>query len=237
VNKSYSVDDVRESLKKKVVKLKELFSTKTIGWNLDALGLVQCSNFSLGREVIGEATNIESGYLQFASVPVTLSGYFSATSPVIPTDMLEMNHLELLDYLYTQSKLAFPKIATFWKDVAKPISLDNFPALGIFTQEQENEQKAQTSTEHIDTVPILRVYSSLATKEVAFINHLRNVETIKTWILNNPFLNGYSDAFKLQSIDYGIDSIGRAFQGSMQEYPVFRSDITTTAALMSFKDA
>ena len=47
----------------------------------------------------------------------------------------------------------------------------------------------------------------MATKEAAFTNHVRNVETVKNWILNHSSLNGCVEDFRITSIDYGIDLV------------------------------
>jgi hypothetical protein len=236
IDKAYSVDDLKTSLKKKMDNLRALFSTEHLAWNLlDEDGNIQAYDFVLGVETLGEAANLENQYTQFCSLPTTLKSYITVANPVIPTELLEENIPDTLDYLFEQCK-GFTHFETFWKEFSKPISLENFPALGIFIQQPEQDKDQITSTQLENSNIIFRVYSSLATREIAFLNHLRNVETVKTWILGNPWLDGRADSFKLFSVDYGIDTFTKPFQGSaLTEFPVLRSDISTVLTLMDFK--
>ena len=236
VDKAFHVEDVRESLKRRIAALSTLFSIQHLNWNLsNSEGKIQNFDFELGRETLGEPTGEGNIYSQFATLPLTLRGYIQIDNPIIPSDVIECSLLELLDYLMMNAKNEFQGFDTFWRDIIKPTSLENFPALGIFIQEPNEDKNTRTSTNFEDITLIYRVYSSLATREIAFTNHLRNVEKIKEWIFERPALDGRVDYFKINSIDYGIDLFKRPFQGGEQEYPVFRSDITCTCSLLEFK--
>jgi len=238
IDKAFKIEDIRESLKRKVIALNKLFTTETLGWNLlDSNGQIQCFDFELDRERLGEPASVDNFYTQFATIPLTLRSYLQIDNTQIPTDILEVSLIELLDYLFAEAKTQFPVFETRWRDIVKPASMENFPALGIFIQEPNDDKLARTSTTFEDVIIIYRIYSSLATREVAFLNHLRNIEKVKQWIYERPCLDGRVDYFKITSIDYGIDSFRKPFQGNEQEYPVFRSDITTTCSLIDFKYA
>ena len=236
INKGYSIDEVKKSVKTRLIELKTLFSTQTLGWQFTANNIVYCYDFSLGTEVLSEAVNEENGYLQYCMLPLSLRSYFKASSPVIPTDYVELNYSDLLDYLYTQCSTTFTKFPTFWKDVTKPTNLEQFPALGIFLKSSDEDTTTTTSTQTSDMIIIFRIYSSLATAEIALINHLRNVETVKSWLLNRPFLDGRVDKLTITSVDYGIEEFPRAYQGEEITQSLFRSDITVVASLLNFKE-
>jgi len=236
IDKAYTVDEVRESLRKKISQVTALFSPEHLKWNLiNGAGEIQVYDFDIKPGIFGEPAYVENYHTQYATVNLTLRSYLQLIDTIVANELEEISYLELLDYLYDNAKNEFTQILTFWKDSSKPISLENFPALGIFLQEPGEDKDSQSSTNFKDLTIIYRVYSSLATREIAFINHLRNVETIKRWIHRRPDLGGKAESFKITSIDYGIDNINRPFQGGVEEVPVFRSDITVMASLIDFK--
>lgn len=233
----YSTDEVKDALRKKIIALRNLFSTEDLAWNLEKDGNLQVYNFELDSEILSEPENENNGYTQFCTIPLRLRSYFKAINMVVPSMMIESDYNQLLDYLYTEAKSAFTFSHNFWRNNFKPSFLSSLPTLGIFLEFPDKEKDRQTSTEFTDLNVIFRIHSSLATKEIAFLNHLRNVETVKTWILNRPSLDGRVDEFKLFSIDYGIETFPTPFQGAAEEFPVFRSDLTTLASLIQFKEA
>jgi hypothetical protein len=236
IDKAFKIEDVRNQLKNRLVAINSLFSIKHLKWNLiTSDGDIQVFDFELGRESVGEPNNNDNFYTQFASIPLSLKSYIHLQDTIIPTEIIEITLPELLDYLYLQAKNEFPVFETYYRDVIKPTSLSNFPTLGIFIDEPDDNKNFRTSTNLEDLTIIYRVYSSLATREIAFINHLRNVDKVRDWIYKRPSLNGQVENFKIRSIDYGIDSFKKPFQGGENEYPVFRSDITTTCSLVEFK--
>jgi len=235
VDKAYSVEEVKANLKKRMLAVTDLFSIEHLRWNLKtSFDEIQVYDFSLGIETLSEPTAVESQYTQYCSLPVTLSSYTTIENPTIPAEMAECDIVDLLDFLYIQCK-SFSHYETVWKDQSKPVSMDNFPAIGVFIQEPDEDKSRITSLNLEDVTIIFRIYSSLATREVAFLNHLKNVETLKTWIFKNPSLDGRAKNFMLSSVDYGIELHERAYQGEMAEIPVFRSDITVQLSLMDFK--
>jgi len=233
INKAYHIEDLKDSLKNKLSALRALFSIETLGWTLpDTNGLLQASDFWVGNEQFGEPINNENQYTQYCSLPISLRSYFKGNG-VLSTALYELTFIELLDYLYAQIK-TFTSFVEHWRDISKPINLNNFPAIGVFLQNADTDKDEQSSTEFDKINVVFRIYSNLASREIAFINHLRNVETVKTWILNNSDLQGRLQEFTLSSIDYGIDNIVRPFQGQTQEFPVFRSDILTICKLINY---
>jgi hypothetical protein len=235
INKAYKIEDVREGLKVRLQKLKELFSTHHLGWNLVKNDSVQIFTYETGREILGVAESEQNEYTQEAVLPITLRGYHTVQNIVVPNVVEETTYIELLDYFMERSKSNFPIYETFWRDVSKPTSLNGLPALGIFFQEPDEEQETRTSTQLTDLPIIFRVYSSLATREIAFINHLRNLHNIKDWILRHPSLEGQVENLMLTSIDYGVENLNIPFKSRVKDVPVFRSDITTLCTLHKYK--
>jgi hypothetical protein len=235
VDKAYKIEDVRDSVKDKLFELKKLFSGNTLDWALpNSSGELTAFTYETDTEILSEPTALDNQYTQYATLPVRIRSYIQAKDPVIPNSLVEVSYLELLDHLHN-SMTGLTIFQERWRDFEKPISLSRFPVVGVFLGQSNEDKDRQTSTEYKDLTPILRVYSSLATKEIAFINHLRNVETIKIWILNNSTLDGRAESFQLTSIDYGIDEFTRPFQGGqIEEFPVFRSDITTICSLLQY---
>lgn len=235
VNNAFKIEEVRESLKMKVQKLRELFSMGDANWWLfDTNGNAQVMNFNLQNEMFGEPVSEQNKYTQFCSLQLNLRSYFKVTNLGIQTNALEYTPIQLLDYLYDEIKTTFTTAQEFWRDVPKPISLLRFPAIGIFLQAGEDDKDSISSLDRNQLSIIFRVYSSLATKEVAFNNHLKIIENLRTWILQRPSLNGCVDSFDLSSIDYGIDTFERPYQGNVEEIPVFRSDFTIICSLLKF---
>lgn len=235
VHSAYKIEDVRSGLKTKLAALKALWTMENQNWQLrDSGGLITCCNFKLDNETIGEPTNVENQYTQYATLPIKLSSYYQATDIVVPIVQTESNLIEVLDYLFSQTS-NFTAFIERWKDVVLPISITRYPAIGVFVQNSQEDKETTSSEEDNDVTFVLRVYSSLATKEIAFINHLRNVETVKAWILRNPQLDGRVMDCSLSSIDYGIQNLTRPTQGGIvEEVPVFRSDITVTTKIFNF---
>ena len=235
VNNAMHIEDVRESLKIRLKALKALFSIEDLGWQLrDINGDIQAAEYLTSTEIYSEPTNFENRYTQYCEILVKLRSYFQGINPIIPTEMKEISPVQLLDYLLAQIKIGVPVFEEYWRDVTKPISLNNFPAMGVFFGEADADKNSQTNTDFNHIPVIIRVYSSLATREIAFENHLKNVESIKKWILQRPSLDGSVSNFSLTSVDYGIDSFARPFQGKTEDVPVFRSDITIDSSLIQF---
>lgn len=233
IDKAYTVEAVRDSLRNKLLKLKDCFSINNLEWNLkDTLERINCINFSLERETIAEPAAYDGVFTQYCGIPLNLNGFFESKD-IIYENIEEYNFLELLDFVYIkiQELKIFKQV---WRDIEKPLNFDNFPIIGIYIQEPETDNLAKTSSEITNVNLIFRIYSSLATKEIAFINHLRNVEIVKEWILSNTNLEGHVDSFKLTSIDYGIDELPRAYQNPLEMMPIFRSDISTMCVLYEF---
>lgn len=235
VHSAYKIEDVRSGLKTKLAALKALWTMENQNWQLrDSSNLITCCNFSLDNETIGEATNVENSYTQYATLPIKLTSYYQATDIVTPTTQIESNLIDVLDYIFNQTR-NFSAFNERWKDVVLPISLTRYPAIGVFVQTSQEEKETVSSEENNDVTFVIRIYSSLATKEIAFINHLRNVETVKAWIIKNPQLDGRVMDFSLSSIDYGIQNLQKPIQGGITEdVPVFRSDITVTTKIFNF---
>jgi hypothetical protein len=234
--KGYSIEEIKSALRKKITALRNLFSTNRLDWNLMLSGRIQIFDYELDSEILDEPLNIDNQYVQFASIPLRVRSYYKAEAQVVPEYMSESDYTDLLDYLYSEAKTQFTFADNFWRDYLKPVNFQKFPAVGILLQDPDEEKVRQSSTEFTDLSVIYRIYSSLATKEVAFLNHLRNVETVKTWILNRPSLDGRVGEFRLFSIDYGIDAFTKPFQGAAEEFPVFRSDFTVGASLIEFRE-
>lgn len=235
VHTAYKIEELREGLKVKLEQLKQLFGPETLGWQLpDVNGDTQVCTYEIGKETFGTPTSEQNSYTQFCNIQLNLRSYYKITNPVIPIDSLEYTPTELLDYVYTQTKADIPNFIEYWRDVSKPVNLTRFPSLGVFLGDADDDKDSTTSLGRNQLSVAMRVYSSLATKEVAFTNHLKQVELVRAWILQRPSLNGSVDRFNLTSIDYGIDTFNKPFQGGMDEIPVFRSDITVDCALLNF---
>jgi hypothetical protein len=235
VNSEYHVDDLKKSLKLRLNALKQLFQIDTLGWQLRASdGKIQIADFSTGLETFGQSTNVGSIYTQYCSLELTLRSYIQIVNAVIPAELTEVTPTELLDNLHTQIKTAFPIFEENWKDVERPISLLRYPAIGIFFDNASEDKEAQSNTSYDNLTVVIRIYSSLATREIAFLNHLRNVENVKKWIFQRPSLDGSVEKFNLISVDYGIDTVERPYQGKPESVPVFRSDLTIETSLIKF---
>lgn len=239
IAKGYTIDEVKRTLHEKLVSLKALFSVNTasLKWNmLNSDYNVQCWDLDIGREAL-DAPLADSEFLRFIQVPLSLKSFYQIENPIIPTLYKEISFIELLDYIYEEIK-KFSVFPTTWRDQQKPVSLDNLPAIGIFVQEPDEDKLEQTSTEKTQVTIVFRIYSSLASREIAFINHMRNVETVKAWIFKNTILDGCVSSFDLTSLDYGVDFHSKTFQNNpdVPEMPIFRTDITTVAMLQNFKE-
>lgn len=235
VNNAYKIEDVRNSLRTRVAALKALFSIQNLAWQMrDINGDVQVADYMTATETFSEPVNYENTYTQYCEILVKLRSYFQATGIILPTTILEIQPTALLDYLLNQIKIDVPIFDTYYRDVTKPTSLNNYPALGVFIAEASADKDSQTNTDFNHIPVVIRIYSSLATREIAFTNHLRNVESVKKWILQRPSLDGSVNNFSMTSVDYGIDSFARPFQGKTEDVPVFRSDITIDCSLIQF---
>lgn len=234
INKAYKIDEVKDSLKSRLTILKDMFYAKDRNWELvDDAGDFAVYDFSLDLESFEEPINNANRYIQSCTLPITLRSYYKIKQleNVVDTIGIE-NYTDLLDHIYGEAKNKFSAFNSYWRDVAKPQTFHNFPAFGVFFELSEDDKNRQTSTIFSDITIVFRIYSSLATREIAFVNHLRNIETVKSWILSNPTLGGRVDSLQLTSIDYGIDTYQKPYEGGMSDEPVFRSDIATTCSLI-----